>query len=77
MSGKTVKQGSHEGHAVQWNDFEAWWYINDEWCWLNPGEAVMNARILTKEEYQDRFGQLPPLPTTAFRPRDKVDGMDP
>jgi hypothetical protein len=44
----------------------AWWFYDGLWKEAPGPEVAVNAPVIGKAEFDRRFGQLPPLPTTDF-----------
>lgn len=71
----TYSYCSYEGNPTLVSDTDAWWYVGVEWKhmtaaeWkrINGAEAGGNAAIIGEKAFKERFGQLPPLPATAFQ----------
>lgn len=51
---------------ARWQPDEAWAYVGDRWVQVDPTDVGVNGRLLTRAAYVQPFGQLPPLPATAF-----------
>ena len=66
-SDNPVKFADHEGNPARFTTYEAWWFINGAWHSINSADITFTAEVLTREEYERRFHQLPALPSTAFR----------
>lgn len=62
----SVKYARLEGLPVRYTLSEAWVYADGEWKWANPVEVYAHAGVMTAEEFDASFGQLPALPTSAF-----------
>ena len=58
--------GSWDGEPTRWAPGEAWAFLNGEWTRVDSTDVGMNSRVQSKEEFTARFGELPPLPATAF-----------
>ena len=58
---------SYEGNPTLVSDNDAWWYTGGEWKRINRTEAGGNAAVIGEKAFKARFGQLPPLPETAFQ----------
>lgn len=63
----TPKFGSYEGHPVRFVDEEAWVYAKDEWQKTSPPEVLVTASVMDESAYRKLFGELPPLPKSAFQ----------
>jgi hypothetical protein len=59
-------------YPVIFDDDEAWECIGGEWKPLEPAEAHHKAGILTKEQFNAHFGELPALPSAAFQSGDNA-----
>lgn len=51
---------------VVFDDAEAWHLVGKTWQALPLADAMSNARLLTKAEFDDYASAAPPLPSTAF-----------
>lgn len=63
----TPKYGSFEGHPVRFVDDEAWVFAKNAWHPSNSAEALHGARAMDEGDYRKLFGDLPPLPKSAFQ----------
>jgi len=61
-----LKYGAFESYPVRFNDTEAWAFMFGEWLKQDIAEVHMTAQVLNEEAYAKAYGQLPPLPKTAF-----------
>jgi hypothetical protein len=50
---------------------EAWAFVNGAWARRDSTEMSAKARVVSEERFKRLFGELPPLPTTAFHSSDK------
>jgi hypothetical protein len=41
---------------------DAWFWNHGEWHWVCSGDAIHNAKMIGKENFDRMFGELPPLP---------------
>lgn len=57
--------GSFDGFASRYTEREAW-VLHDDWAQLNSSSVNNAVRELTKEEFDQLFPNVPPLPSTAF-----------
>jgi hypothetical protein len=50
-------------------DMEAWCFerVNDRWVEVDRAELFTKVGLLTEAEFDDLFGELPPLPAKAFK----------
>ena len=63
----TIKYGDLEGVGVLFDGWEAWQLsTNGVWHEINAADAACKARVLTKEDFDRSFGDVPPLPIAAF-----------
>jgi hypothetical protein len=63
-----IKHGSLEGCAVRWLGWEAWELgMDGTWREINAADAACKARVLSEDNFQRLFGQVPSLPRAAFR----------
>ena len=66
-----VKYADHEGNAVRYTTFEAWWYVPEvpyvKWMPIDSAEITNHAKVLTEAQFNSQFPDLPALPTTAFQ----------
>jgi hypothetical protein len=53
--------------AVRFDTLEAWWFFDNKWMPLAAADARSKLCVLTKQSYDEIFGELPPLPPEAFR----------
>jgi hypothetical protein len=58
---------TEEGFPLRCTWREAWVYADGEWHKTVPSKDVY-AQPLTKQDWDRRFGHLPPLPRSAFQP---------
>jgi hypothetical protein len=63
----SISYCSFEGVPTLVSDTEAWSFANGAWKEINGAEAGMGAAIIGEERFTKMFGQLPPLPATAFQ----------
>jgi hypothetical protein len=61
------KYGSFDGSASRYDDDEAWVLQDDGWVQINQASHGNAVRPLSKEDYDDLFPDLPPLPYQAFQ----------
>jgi hypothetical protein len=61
-----LKFGSLDGDAVVWGPGEAWVCSDGKWSRGNSSEVGMDARLLSRNAFRAKFGDLPPLPETSF-----------
>ena len=54
-----------DGLACRFSTSEGW-VLHDDWVQLNSASVNNAARILTKEQFDQRFPSAPPLPAKAF-----------
>jgi hypothetical protein len=62
-----IRYATLERRPVRLNDYEAWWVINGNWEPLHLGEAAFGAKLLSEQQFNKMFPNLPPLPSTAFQ----------
>ena len=67
-----IRYATLERRPVRLNDYEAWWVINGNWEPLHLGEAAFGAKLLSEQQFNKMFPNLPQLPSTAFQ-TDVVD----
>jgi hypothetical protein len=58
---------TEEGFPLRCTRREAWVYADGQWHKTVASEGAC-ARSLTKQDWDRRFGHLPPLPRSAFQP---------
>jgi hypothetical protein len=61
--------GDFDGIASRYTESEAW-VLHDDWVRLNSASVNNAVRELTKEQFDQFFPDVPPLPSTAFRSDD-------
>lgn len=59
--------GSWDGEPTRWAPGEAWAFLNGEWTRVDSTDVGINSCVQSKEEFTARFGELPPMPATAFQ----------
>lgn len=64
---KNPDHGTFEMEPVRFDISEAWWFFNNKWIPLAAADAKHKLYVLTKQSYDEIFGELPPLPPEAFR----------
>lgn len=57
---------SYEGNPTIASVSEAWWFVDGAWQALNSTDAWVNAPVIGKAKFEQRFKSLPPLPSIAF-----------
>jgi hypothetical protein len=64
-----IKYAHWEHLPVRFRGQEAWLFSMRtlQWVPLHPAEAHCKAALLTREEFEDMYPDLPPLPIEAFR----------
>lgn len=60
------KYGSFDGIASRYDQREAW-VLHDDWVPINHSSHGNAVRELTKQEFDQRFPDAPPLPDRAFK----------
>ena len=63
----TPKYGSYEGKPVRFTDYEAWVFVKNTWQKTSPPEVLMTAAVMDESAYHKVFGDLPPVPSEAFK----------
>jgi hypothetical protein len=61
-----IKYANLDLDPVRLTDNEAWICIDGEWKPLNPAEASNHAGLMSKEEFEECYPEVPPLPVGAF-----------
>ena len=65
----TPRYGRFESNPARFTDTEAWVCQHDNvWRQMNAGEVLHHAGLMDEDEFGKVFGELPPLPKSAFRP---------
>jgi hypothetical protein len=69
---KTARYCSYGGHPARYDDREAW-VLDANGAWYETHPVFVRYRAsLTKEAYRKAFGDVPPLPDSAFDPERKL-----
>lgn len=55
------------GAPVYWAPGEAWAFEDGKWRRVHSTDVGLASKELSPEAFKSRFGDLPPLPATAFR----------
>ena len=63
----TPKYGALEGKPTRFTDDEAWVFAQNAWHPNNSAEALVGAHVMDEAEFRKDFGELPPLPKSAFQ----------
>lgn len=58
---------SYEAYACRFTDREAWVYIDGNWHEFNAADVFVNARVVTPQDYDRLFPEVPPMPSDAFQ----------
>ncbi len=61
------RYGQFELYPAIYNDYEAYILVNGEWKEIDSADILHVARPMTEAQFNDRFGQVPALPKTAFQ----------
>jgi hypothetical protein len=66
-----IRFGAFEGYPVRFTDTEAWELVDGVWH-PSPSEPyvvdiLFGAHSLDEETFREEFGDVPPLPPTAFK----------
>lgn len=66
-----INYGSFESRPVRFTHYEAWVLGFDNAWHEEPAPGVMHdAHLLSEGEFRAAFGELPPLPKSAFQSGD-------
>ncbi len=63
----TILYGSYEFEPVCLTENEAWMCLDGAWDPMNVADANVKAGLMTEAEFKDTYGELPPLPSEAFK----------
>jgi hypothetical protein len=53
-------------NPVRFTDQEAWWLVEGIWSQITVAEVLDNAVVLSQARYNEMFGDLLQLPSSAF-----------
>ena len=62
-----IKFGILDGNAVRFTNLEAWCLVDGAWRPISSAEALSNAAEMREARFNQRFPQVPVLPSKAFR----------
>ncbi len=67
-----LKYSSWEGTPTVYNDVEAWCYefAKQQWVEVDNLELMDKTWDMSRQEFDQKFGPLPPLPSAAFHSGD-------
>lgn len=61
-----VQFGMLDENPVRFTDQEAWWLVEGIWSQITVAEVLDNAVVLSQARYNEMFGDLLQLPSSAF-----------
>jgi hypothetical protein len=67
-----IRPGSWDGFPVFWTPSESWALIMGVWTEVNAAEVSREGLVLSPDRFGRLFGEVPPLPKTAFDPAERL-----
>jgi hypothetical protein len=66
-----IQFGALDGNAVRFTSTEAWALLDGAWRKVAADEVLSDAVVLSQARFEQRYPEIPQLPASAFKPKDK------